>query len=416
LTQASETIRERDRELHERAADLQRADLHKTQFLATLSHELRNPLNVILGYSELLLRMREIEESPRLVQMGEALRRNAQSQSQLINDLLDLSRLQRGKISLNQETVSLPAIIDNAVETVRADAAAKGIDIRVNVGDQLLLVEGDRLRLQQIAWNLLNNAVKFTPAGGSIEIALSNENERAVFVVKDTGQGIDASFLPHVFEMFRQADGSNRRRHGGLGIGLALVNQLVQLHGGTISAASDGPNKGARFTVRLPLLPETATPVAASAGTVELNVFAQTNFLIVDDSEDTIAMLEELLKVAGANVMCATNGADALRLAAENEFDVILSDISMPEMDGFEFLQRLRKIDGRQNIPVVAITGFGRRDDIARARTAGFYSHLTKPLNLQVLTEVLQQLAKDKGELSGPAADVDYDISAGPVF
>ena len=397
----------------------EKANQLKDEFLATLSHELRNPLNVILGYSEILLRMREIEESPRLVQMGEALRRNAQSQSQLINDLLDLSRLQRGKISLNQETVSLPAIIDNAVETVRADAAGKGIDIRVNVGDQLLLVEGDRLRLQQIAWNLLNNAVKFTPAGGSIEIALSNENDSAVFVVTDTGQGIDASFLPHVFEMFRQADGSNRRRHGGLGIGLALVHQLVQLHGGRISAESDGPNKGARFTVRLPLLRETArmgTPVVATSGTVELNVFAATNFLIVDDSEDTIAMLEELLKVAGANVMTATNGADALSLAAENEFDVILSDISMPEMDGFEFLQRLRKIDGRQSVPVVAITGFGRSDDIARARAAGFYSHLTKPLNLQVLTDVLQKIAKERGELGATSTDVDYDISAGPVF
>jgi signal transduction histidine kinase/ActR/RegA family two-component response regulator len=397
----------------------EKANQLKDEFLATLSHELRNPLNVILGYSELLLRMPEIEQSPRLVQMGEALRRNAQSQSQLINDLLDLSRLQRGKISLNQETVSMPAIIDNAVETVRADAAAKGIDIRVNVGDQLLLVEGDRLRLQQIAWNLLNNAVKFTPAGGNIEIALRSENESAVFVVTDTGQGIDASFLPHVFEMFRQADGSNRRRHGGMGIGLALVHQLVQLHGGKISAESDGPNKGARFTVRLPLLREPerlGSPVATQAGTVELNVFAQTSFLIVDDSEDTITILEELLKVAGANVMTATNGADALRLAAENEFDVILSDISMPEMDGYEFLQRLRKIDGRQNVPVIAITGFGRNADIARARAAGFYSHLTKPLNLQVLTDVLQQLANERDGLSDTSPDVDYDISAGPVF
>jgi signal transduction histidine kinase/CheY-like chemotaxis protein len=394
----------------------EKANQLKDEFLATLSHELRNPLNVILGYSELLLRMREVEDSPRLVQMGEALRRNAQSQSQLINDLLDLSRLQRGKISLNQETVTLPAVIDNAVETVRADAAAKGIEIRLHAGDQLLLVEGDRLRLQQIAWNLLNNAVKFTPAGGSIEIALSKENENAVFVVTDTGQGIDASFLPHVFEMFRQADGSNRRRHGGLGIGLALVRQLVQLHRGTISAASDGPNKGARFTVRLPLLPEAARPARPASPRVELNVFAQTNFLIVDDSEDTIAMLQELLKVAGANVMCATNGADALRLAAENDFDVILSDISMPEMDGFEFLHRLRMIDGRQQTPVIAITGFGRTDDIDRARTAGFYSHLTKPLNLQVLTDVLQQLAKEKDGLGPTSTDVDYDISAGPVF
>ena len=361
------------------------------------------------------LRIPEIDQSPRLAKMGEALRRNAQSQSQLINDLLDLSRLQRGKISLNHEPVSLPAIIDNAVETVRADATAKGINIQLNVSEQLLLVDGDRLRLQQVAWNILNNAVKFTPTGGKIEIGLSSENGNAVLAVKDTGQGIDPSFLPHVFEMFRQADGSNRRRHGGLGIGLALVRQLVQLHGGTIDAESEGPNKGSCFKVELPLIRETtplASSVSASTGAVELNLLSRTNFLIVDDSEDTIAMLEELLKLSGANVTSATNGADALRLARENEFDVILSDISMPEMDGFEFLQRLREIDGRQHVPVIAITGFGRTGDIERARAAGFYSHLTKPLNLQALAEVLQQLAGGSGH-SEP--NVDQDLSAGPV-
>ena len=409
---------ERERLLHseQEARDIaEKANQLKDEFLATLSHELRNPLNVILGYSELLLRMPEIEGSPRLVKMGEALRRNAQSQSQLINDLLDLSRLQRGKISLNLETISLAAIIDSAVETVRTDAAAKEIAIRLHASDQLLLVEGDRLRLQQIAWNVLNNAVKFTPAGGVIEIDLGNDSDGAVLRVTDTGQGIDASFLPHVFEMFRQADGSNRRRHGGLGIGLALVRQLVHLHGGTISAESDGPNKGSRFTVRLPVLHEPAslTSSSATATAVELEVFAQKSFLIVDDSEDTIAMLTELLRVAGANVTSATNGADALRIAEENEFDVVLSDISMPEMDGFEFLQRLRKIDGRRDVPVVAITGFGRSDDIARAAKAGFYSHLTKPLSLKGLADVLQQLANER---SPDHTDVDYDISAGPVF
>ena len=389
----AEAERERLLKSEQEARDAaERANQLKDEFLATLSHELRNPLNVILGYSELLLRMPDIQQSPRLIQMGDALRRNAQSQSQLINDLLDLSRLQRGKISLNQETVSLAAIIDNAVETVRADAAAKNIDIHSHGGDQLLLVDGDRLRLQQIAWNLLNNAVKFSPPGGRIEISLGSERDSAVLVVSDTGQGIDPSFLPHVFEMFRQADGSNRRRHGGLGIGLALVRQLVQLHGGTISAESEGPNKGARFTVRLPLMREAAAPVLASSGSLELNVLSQTNFLIVDDSEDTIRMLQELLKIGGANVMTANNGAEALRIAREHEFDVILSDISMPEMDGFEFLQRLREIDGREDVPVIAITGFGRNDDIARVRAAGFYSHLTKPLNLQALAEVLQQL------------------------
>lgn len=414
-----EQLLQREQEARDAA---EKANQLKDEFLATLSHELRNPLNVILGYSELLLRMPEIEHSPRLVQMAEALRRNAQSQSQLINDLLDLSRLQRGKISLNQETVSLAAIIDNAVETVRADASSKGIDIRLNGTDQLLLVDGDRLRLQQIAWNVLNNAVKFTPHGGSIGIRLNSENGQAVLVVADTGQGIDAAFLPHVFEMFRQADSSNSRRHGGLGIGLALVRQLVELHGGTIEAESDGLNKGSRFTVRLPLMREKASlgsSASAASGVVKLNLPPHMSVLIVDDSADTIAMLEQLLRLSGANVAAATNGADALRLAHDNEFDVILSDISMPEMDGFEFLQRLRRIDGRQHVPVVAITGFGRSDDIKRARAAGFYSHLTKPLNIQALGEILDQLLRHqrgRGTTDpDPTPDTDYDATAGPV-
>jgi signal transduction histidine kinase/ActR/RegA family two-component response regulator len=407
-----EQLLQREQEARDAA---EKANQLKDEFLATLSHELRNPLNVILGYSELLLRLPEIQQSTRLTRMADALRRNAQAQSQLINDLLDLSRLQRGKISLNHEPVSLAAIIDNAVETVRADASAKGVDLRLNVGDQLLLVDGDRLRLQQIAWNILNNAVKFTPAGGSIEIRLSSETDNGVLVVKDTGQGIDPRFLPHVFEMFRQADGSNRRRHGGLGIGLALVKQLAQLHGGSITAESDGPGEGSRFTVRLPLMRDTASvSVGVSAESVELNLLSHTSFLIVDDSEDTIAMLDELLKVSGASVRTATNGADALRIAEKNEFDVILSDISMPEMDGFEFLQRLRQINGREHVPVIAITGFGRSGDIERARAAGFYSHLTKPLNLQALAEVLKELAESKSNRPDP--NVDQDVSAGPVF
>jgi PAS domain S-box-containing protein len=414
-----EQLLQREQEARDAA---EKANQLKDEFLATLSHELRNPLNVILGYSELLLRTPDVERSSRLTQMAEALRRNAQSQSQLINDLLDLSRLQRGKIALNHEPVSLAAIVDSAVETVRTDASSKGIDIRVDTGDQLLLVDGDRLRLQQIAWNVLNNAVKFTQHGGSIEIGLRGDKHDAVFVVTDTGQGIDSSFLPHVFEMFRQADGSNSRRHGGLGIGLALVQQLVQLHGGTIEAESQGPNKGSRFTVRLPLMREKAslaTSTLTSSAAVNLNIPPRTSFLIVDDSEDTIAMLEQLLRICGATVTSATNGADALRLAHDKEFDVILSDISMPEMDGFEFLQRLRQIEGRQHVPVIAITGFGRSDDIERARAAGFYSHLTKPLNIQALADVLDQLARYRrgrdGDGDSPSTDTDYDATTGPV-
>ena len=391
----AEAERERLLQSEQEARDVaEKANQLKDDFLATLSHELRNPLNVILGYSELFLRLPEIADSSRLRKMAEALRRNAQSQSQLINDLLDLSRLQRGKISLNHETVSLAAIIDSAVETVRAEAAAKNVDIQLNVADQLLLVDGDRLRLQQIAWNVLNNAVKFTPADGSINIGLNRENGNAVLVIEDTGQGIDASFLPHVFEMFRQADSSNSRRHGGMGIGLALVRQLVHLHGGTIAAESEGINQGSRFTIRLPLTNEAVSRPTAASTPFDATALTDTDFLIVDDSEDTIAMLEQLLKLSGANVTTANNGADALRLASEKEFDVILSDISMPGMDGFEFLQRLRQIEGRQNIPVIAITGFGRTDDVERARAAGFHSHLTKPLNVNALAEVLEQLTR----------------------
>src|SRR6201988_1644022 len=393
----AEAERERLLQSEQEARDVaERANQLKDEFLATLSHELRNPLNVILGYSELFLRIPEIAESASLRKMAEALRRNAQSQSQLINDLLDLSRLQRGKVSLNHETVSLAAILDNAVETVRTEAAAKGIDIHLNVADQFLLVDGDRLRLQQIAWNLLNNAVKFTPADGSINIGLNREERDAVLVVEDTGEGIDPSFLPHVFEMFRQADGSNSRRPGGMGMGLALVRQLVQLHGGTIAAASEGTNKGSRFTIRLPLTNDAAIGTSPTAQPLVLTALGDTDFLIVDDSADTIAMLDQLLKLGGANVTTATNGADALRIASEREFDVILSDISMPEMDGFEFLHRLRQISGHQHVPVIAITGFGRKDDFERARAAGFHSHLTKPLNLDALAAVLERLTNEK--------------------
>jgi PAS domain S-box-containing protein len=381
----------------------ERANKIKDDFLATLSHELRNPLNVILGYSELLLRMPELEDSQRLRQMGMALRRNAQSQSQLINDLLDLSRLQRGKISLSREAVSLAAIIDSAIETVQSEANAKKIEIQSKIDDPLLFVEGDRLRLQQIAWNVLNNAVKFTPEGGAISITLRGDAHKAVLVIEDSGQGIDPSFLPNVFEMFRQADSSNSRRHGGMGIGLALVRQLVELHGGTIIAESEGANQGSRFTIWLPLIREMKVSASGlpESTPVELNVPPNANFLIVDDSCDTLIMLEQLLKIGGANVTTANSGAEALRIATEKEFDMILSDISMPEMDGYELLRRLRQIKGREDVPVVAITGFGKSDDVNRARTAGFYSHLTKPLSLEALSGVLQQFSEERLNRSG---------------
>jgi PAS domain S-box-containing protein len=244
-----EALLKSEHELRETAEEANRL---KDEFLATMSHELRNPLNVIMGYSELLLRTQEIKNSPQLLRMGEALRRNALAQSQLIRDLLDLSRLHRGKFSLNWETVWVVTLVNNAIETVRAEAEAKQIKIDIDPGIDDVFVDGDPLRLEQVVWNLLNNAVKFTPAGGAVSVGLTRNFDEIVLAVEDNGQGIDSKFLPHVFEMFRQADDSTTRLQSGMGIGLALVKQLVELHNGSVEVYSAGLEQGSRFTIRLP--------------------------------------------------------------------------------------------------------------------------------------------------------------------
>jgi PAS domain S-box-containing protein len=371
----------------------------KDEFLAIMSHELRNPLNVILGYSELFLLSEEIKRSPQLLQMGQAVKRNALTQSRLIRDLLDLSRLRSGKISLNCETVSLLTAVNNAVETVRGDADAKQITIEVLVPDETPFVDGDPVRLEQIVWNLLNNSVKFTPVGGRIKVQLTTEHDQVRLSVEDTGQGIDPEFLPHVFELFRQADASTSRAQTGMGIGLAIVQQLVHLHTGTVSAFSGGKNKGAAFTFKLPLSlkPKAPlTPLLALTTTLE-----KISVLVVDDSEDTTEMLTRLLKMSGAVVTGTTSPEEGLRIVAQEEFDVVLSDISMPGMDGFEFLRKLRRLPGRSEVPVLALTGFGRPEDIERAKAEGFYSHVTKPFELEALITVLQKLPKSRRDGDG---------------
>ena len=363
----------------------------KDEFLATLSHELRNPLNVILGYSEYLLRTPQVVNSPELRRISESLRRNALTQSQLINDLLDLSRLQMGKLTLEIETVSLSRTIYDAVETIRADALAKNIVVNVKIPDDMLFVFGDSLRLEQVAWNLLNNAVKFTPALGRIDVQLTESRGRAIFTVEDSGQGIEPVFLPHVFELFRQADGSRVRKQGGMGIGLALVKQLVELHSGSVSAYSKGPQQGARFTISLPLAVEAkpVKPVSSPTGDLRL---AGMNILIVDDSVDTLEMLATLLVTEGARVKTANTAVDGIQQAVFNQFDAVLSDISMPSMDGYEFLRQLQEIPALRNIPVIALTGFGTNEDVEQALKAGFYDHLVKPLDLERLTLLLQSI------------------------
>ena len=384
---------EREREARAQAEEANRL---KDEFLATLSHELRNPLNVILGYAEVLLRSDEAQESPFISRAAEILKRNALAQSQLVRDLLDLSRLHMGKLTLNRETVSLTAAIQNAVETVQEEAKEKGIEIKIDVPTDMVFVDADPLRLEQIVWNLLNNAVKFTPKGGKVELRLTSEGELAQLVVADTGQGIEPAFLPHVFEMFRQADATISRKHGGMGIGLALVQQLVELQDGSVSVSSDGSGQGAQFTITFPTNKTGSLP-RTSGTLVRAGALSGMRILVVDDSADTVDMLRSLFEMDGALVETAGGGAEALELAAKKEFDVILSDISMPDMDGFELLRRLRRLPGYKEVPVLALTGFGRAEDVERAKAEGFFSHVTKPIDVESIVEILQKLPARAG-------------------
>lgn len=388
-----EMMLSREHELRQTAEEANRL---KDEFLAIMSHELRNPLNVILGYAELLLRADEIKRSATLGRMADAIKRNAVSQSKLIRDLLDLSRLRSGKLDLNRETVSPVSAIENAIETVRTDAESKQITIDVIPPDDLLFVRADPVRLEQIIWNLLNNSVKFTPRGGHITVRLEEEQgNQIVLTVSDNGQGIDPSFLPHIFQIFRQADAGTNRAQAGMGIGLAVVQQLVELHGGSVTAYSPGINQGATFTIRLPRSDDTDSPSPPIAvlgqGTLKGLIV-----LVVDDSEDTTEMVQHLLEISGATVNIATSGIEGLKLARDKQFDAVLSDISMPGMDGFEFLRRLRELPGKQDVPAVALTGFGRPEDVQRALAEGFFAHLTKPFDIQTLATLLQKLPRKR--------------------
>ena len=374
----------------EARAEAEKANRLKDEFLATLSHELRNPLNVILGYSEVLTRSDEARSSHLVRRAAEVLKRNAEAQSRLVRDLLDLSRLHIGKLSLSKEVVSLLTILNNAVETVRDDAAAKGIKIQFDTPEALIFVEADPLRLEQVVWNLLNNAVKFTPADGTVTLRVTGGKETVTLSIEDTGPGIEPEFLPHVFEMFRQADASSIRSHGGMGIGLALVRQLIGLHGGTVAVEST-PGHGAKFIVELPVTRESEDSLGLIPD-AELEALGQMRILVVDDSADTVDMLARLFELEGAVIKTAGGGAEALEIARNHEFDVVLSDISMPEMDGFEFARRLREMDNQKEVPMIAVTGFGRAEDVTRAKSEGFFSHITKPIDVAKLVEILRAL------------------------
>jgi signal transduction histidine kinase/ActR/RegA family two-component response regulator len=367
--------------------ELSRASRLKDEFLATLSHELRNPLNVISGFAQLLARDPEAQRLPVVRRAAEAIRRNATVQAQLVADLLDLSRLQTGKLGLDRQTVSLATLVTEAAEALRDEAEARRILLRIERCGEPALAEADPVRVQQIVWNLVQNAVKFTPEGGRVTVRLERDGAaEAQLVVEDTGQGLDPLFLPDVFEMFSQADTRASRLYGGLGIGLSLVRQLAELHGGRVRAESEGVGRGARFIVWLPLLPAGLELAAAGAG-AESGSLAHVRMLVVDDSADTTAMLRQLLQFQGAEVATAANGDEALRMVEWRDFDVVVSDLAMPGMDGYELLRELRTRPRTAGVPAIAVTGFGQSEDAERSRAAGFFAHLAKPVQISRLVE-----------------------------
>ena len=393
ISERKKTEAERDELLkreHEARAEAETANRLKDEFLATLSHELRNPLNAVVGYAEILLRSKETRHNELVVKAAETIRRNALAQTRLVSDLLDLSRLQMGKLSLEFQPVSLSTILTDAIDTVRDEANAKDISLKVAI-EHDVVVEGDPIRLGQIAWNLLNNAVKFTGAGGKVSIGVKRAANAAEFTVSDTGQGIGREFLPHVFEIFRQGDASSVRRQGGLGIGLALVKQLAELHGGHVEVDSKGVGQGTTFTVTVPLY-ETEHGVAKPNPVTSPELLKGKSILIVDDSRDTLDMLTKLLTLEGARVESAGSGKEALQIAGERSFDLIISDISMPEMDGYQLLKEIRGLANGENLPALALTGYGRSHDINRAQAEGFADHLTKPIDINRFLRTVRRL------------------------
>lgn len=379
-----------DEAAKERAAraEVDRMSHLKDEFLATLSHELRTPLSAILGWSKALLLRRDDAAA---VERGlQAIARNATAQARLIDDLLDMNRIVSGKVRLEVRPFDLAQVVEAAIEVVRPSLDAKGIHLHQRLDTLANMISGDPARLQQVAWNLLANAVKFTPRGGRIDVLLQRVESHIELVVRDTGIGIDAAFLPQVFDRFRQADASTTRSHGGLGLGLSIARQLVELHGGSIGAASDGLDKGASFVVRLPLavvrsLDRRASPTAAETGengpAVPVDLQG-VKILVVDDEPDARVLLEQLLHGCGAAVHVAHSASEALALVETLRPDLVLSDIGMPERDGYQLIRDVRKLgaDRGGRTPAIALTAFARSEDRARAMFAGYQVHLAKPV------------------------------------
>ncbi|HVE49419.1 MAG TPA: CheR family methyltransferase [Casimicrobiaceae bacterium] len=364
----------------------------KDEFLATLSHELRNPLALMQMQSELLLRTPELRGVPKLVSAAQVIHQMVQAQTQFVEDMLDVSRARTGKLTIERQLVPLPLLIAESIGALRSEAVDNDITLDIHVTEEPLFVEADAVRVKQIAWNLVSNALKFTPRGGRIRVSLDREGEFARLVVEDTGQGIAPSLLPHVFEWFRQGDAGSTRRKGGMGIGLALVKQLVDLHGGRVQAHSDGEGKGARFTVCLPLQTSlTQSPRASFVHALPEERLAGYRVLVIDDAPANAEALRELLQLEGADTMLATSAHDALTHARDVRFDLIISDVAMPEVNGHQLLATIRKTTPNVSTPAIAYSGYGGPEDIARSKRAGFALHVTKPVDLDRLVASIRE-------------------------
>ena len=391
--------------------EAERSSQMKDEFLATLSHELRTPLNAILGWAQ-VLRDGHQDQQDDLAQGLATIERNARAQTQIIEDLLDMSRIISGKVRLDVQRMDLAPALEAAIDTMRPAADAKGIRLQAVLDPVARPVSGDPNRLQQVFWNLLSNAIKFTPKGGRVQVVLERVNSHLEVSVIDSGEGIEANFLPHVFDRFRQADASTTRRHGGLGLGLAIVKQLVELHGGSVRVKSGGPGAGATFVVSLPLtvLHPEAGPVAGERRHPQANSsrvalpsggldLGGVKVLVLDDEPDARALVKRLLEDRGALVRVAGTVEDTLRLIGEEKPDVLVSDIGMPGEDGYSLIRQVRALGAARggDVPAVALTAYARAEDRMKAILAGFQMHVSKPVEPAELLTMVASLAGRTG-------------------
>jgi signal transduction histidine kinase/ActR/RegA family two-component response regulator len=393
-------IQERDDELKQARDAADAGNRAKDEFLAVVSHELRTPLTPILTWTRLLAS--GTLDATKQTRALESIERSARAQTQIIDDLLDVSRIAAGKVRLDLQQVELAPLLEAAIDSTRPTAETKGIRIHKVIDSRPNMVAGDPGRLQQVFWNLLTNAIKFTPKGGKIQVQLRRVDSHVEVTVSDTGQGIDPAFLGQIFDRFRQADSSTRRAHGGLGLGLAIVRQLVELHGGTVRAESAGEGQGSTFTVALPLSllrslpsPESTHPTASTAVPfVPSPVLRGARLLVVDDEPDTLETIQTVLAMCGAEVRTATSAAVAMEILATWIPTALISDIGMPGVDGYALIRQVRRLPPERggNVPALALTAYARVEDRLRVLDAGFQMHVPKPLEPAELVALVASL------------------------